>query len=109
MSIKRRTTDKETDGYEADLCTLSCDDTGEKMLDIIVRDSEKEDAPVTTVEALWAYGPSYGKGSGAHEIAGLLSYGPIKNTEVVDIRVEEEEGDDEDTANVKAYIIKSGD
>ena len=108
MSIKKRTTDKETDGFEADLCTLFCDETGEKMLDIIVRDSDKEDAPITQVEALWAYGPSYGSGSGKHEMAGLLSYGPIQTpsqkTEVVDMRVNENE---DSSAEIEVYIIKS--
>ena len=110
MSIKRRTTNLEKDGYEADLCTFVCDETGEKMMEVIVRDSDKEDAPVTKVNAVWAYGPSYGSGSGSHELSGLLSYGPIhtasQKTEVVDVRVNENE---DSSAEISVYIINSGD
>lgn len=92
MSIKK--TEYNGEGFTATMYTLYCDSSEKKMIDIIARDEDHDDAPVTQVKATWV--PSeLGNGSGVHTLTGLLSYGPIDDesfkTEVLDISGSENE------------------
>ena len=102
MSIKKREYDE--DGFKAIMYTLFCDTTEKKMLDIIARDEDVDEAPVTSISASWVPG-SLGEGSGSHELTGLLSYGPIDDatfkTEVLDISATENE---EGSLEVNVYV-----
>jgi len=92
MSITKK--EYNEDEFKGVIYTLVCDTTGNKMLDILARDEDVEDAPVTSIDVKWV--PSQlGSGSGQHSLAGLLSYGPVdsqgQKTEILDMSAEENE------------------
>lgn len=91
MSIERKEVDM--DGFSAVIYTVSCDSSKRKMFEVLCRNENEEGAPVASVEAKWNGNPNVA--SEAHEIQGLLSYGPIdekgQNTRIIDIEVFEEE------------------
>ena len=92
MSISKKEINEE--GFSGVVYTLACDTTGEKMLDIIARSEDVDNAPVTKVSAKWVP-QNLGSGSGQHEFSGLLSYGPIdvsgQKTEILDMSADETE------------------
>ncbi len=91
------------DGFTGVVYTLVCDSSGQKMLDIIARDEDVENAPVTKVSAFWG-SDHMGIGSGSHELSGLLSYGPVdtktEKTSILDISAEE---NDEGEMEIKVF------
>jgi len=70
MSIKFEKIEKEE--FEANMATLFCDETGKKMLEIIIMDSDKKN----TVQAKWSNFNS--QTSGKHEIIGDIYCSPIE-------------------------------
>jgi hypothetical protein len=102
MSITKKEYDEAE--FKGIIYTLMCDTTGNKMLDILARDEDVENAPVTSVDVKWV--PTHlGSGSGKHSLSGLLSYGPVdshgQKTEILDMNAEENE---EGEMQIKVYV-----
>jgi hypothetical protein len=70
MSIKFETVEK--DEFEANIATLYCDETGKKMLEIIIIESDQKN----TIQAKWDDAKS--QSSGLHEITGDIYCSPIE-------------------------------
>jgi len=94
MSILKKEFDGE--GFTGVIYTLQCDSSGLKMLDIMARGGDEENALTTNIEVNW-FVDQVGIGSGKHSLSGLLSYGPVDNgsekTTILDIIADEKDGE----------------
>ena len=75
MAIVEKNIDEK--GFRATIFTLTCDKTGKKLADILVKkdNTDLEDPVYMYVRATSPFFP--GADSGTHKVGGLLSFGPI--------------------------------
>jgi len=85
MSIKFERVER--DGFESDIATLYCDETGKKMLEVIIVESDQNN----TIQAKWENSKT--QTSGKHNVIGDIYSSPnetaTQKTAIIDARKDE--------------------